>query len=104
MLIGLAILLLLTIAKHFSRYIPGMYLEAVAVAGGAAVVFVLYGLAPTIFWGVEQDDMMNGKDSPDNGQNFMNTVQPGSGKDPCGDGVCDQAERENPDLCPKDCP
>jgi spore coat protein CotH len=30
--------------------------------------------------------------------------RPGGGGNPCGDGVCDQAERNNPELCPQDCP
>ena len=28
----------------------------------------------------------------------------GGGGNPCGDGICDRAEQENPNLCPRDCP
>jgi len=103
MLIGFVFSLLIKASRLDPSKKMGIIAEALAIAGGAAIIFFLYGTSPTIFWGAEQDDTMNGKNSPDNDQNLMNTVQPGSGKDPCGDGICDQAEQKDPNLCPKDC-
>ncbi len=88
-----------------------------------SVVFVLvvYIIQPPLFWGPTQQGMgiepplMQGNQAsseskfppqtqavqPNPLQNPGN--KPKNEKTPCGDGYCDQAEQQNPTLCPKDC-
>lgn len=98
LIIGLVASLLLKIK------FGGNVAKAVAITIGVTSVAIIYGLAPPIFWGDKQTAMYNGgSPPPTDGQEEKDSMDSGGDGYPCGDGICDQAEREDPTLCPQDC-